>query len=230
MAINSRDDRQSGGVARLPRRDSTPNLSDHWSGHHDAVDLMQLWSTVCRSYKLVLLVALVVFCAAMYRTLTSAMQFQATGRLYLGELDGNAHPAPVQNAIEFSGTGQGELGSEIEIIHSRSLVARAILASGMNVSIEPVGQKPLVFWRWLLSRRDTRLLDAGLREVRAVNAVLSDKVLDGASYELRFKSGDTYEVHSDTGRVAAGKLLAQMVFGGFSSGCAGMVVHWPSVA
>jgi tyrosine-protein kinase Etk/Wzc len=210
MAINARDDRQSGGVARLPRRDSTPNLSDQWSGHHDAVDLMQLWSTICRSYKLVLLVALLVFCTAMYRTLTSAMQFQATGRLYLGELDGNAHPAPVQNAIEFSGTGQGELGSEIEIIHSRSLVARAILASGMNVSIEPVGQKPPVFWRWLLSRRDTRLLDAGLREVRAVNAVLSKKVADGASYELRFKSGDTYEVYSDTGRVAEGKLGEQL--------------------
>jgi tyrosine-protein kinase Etk/Wzc len=205
MAINARDDRPSGGVARLPRRDSTPNFTD-FSGSHDAVDLMQLWSTLCRSYRLVLLVALLVFCAAMYRTLTSPMQFQASGRLYLGELDGNAHPAPAQNTIEFSGTGQGELGSEIEIIHSRSLVSRAILASGMNVPIAPVGEEPPVFWRWLLSRRDSALLDRGLREVRAVNAILSEKARDGLSFELRFKTPESYELYTENRLVAVGKL------------------------
>ena len=76
----------------------------------------------------VLGVALAVFCAVMLATLVSRMQFRSVSRLYLGELEesGAKSGARSKDEIDLSAGGQGVVGSEIEIIQSRTLVAKAI--------------------------------------------------------------------------------------------------------
>ena len=173
----------------------------------DDLDLGQLWLKIRASYAVVLLVAAAVFLAVMLLTLASKTQFQATGRLYLGELDGRAGGTGVSAGdFDISGGVHGELGSEIEILRSRTLVVQAIQAAGVNVAITPAGERPSRYWRWLLSRRDPSSLDRAARELRATAATLSERFREEQRYQVRFGSNDEYEIWSESGQLGRGKL------------------------
>ncbi|HET7539017.1 MAG TPA: GNVR domain-containing protein [Polyangiaceae bacterium] len=173
----------------------------------DDLDLRQLWLKVRGSYPIVLLVAGAVFLAVMLITLASKTQFQATGRLYLGELDGRAGVTGASAGdFDISGAVHGELGSEIEILRSRTLVVQAIQAAGLNVSIAPAGEPPSRYWRWLLSRRDPSSLDRAARELRAIDATLSERFREEQRYLVRFTTNDEYEIWADAGQIGSGKL------------------------
>ncbi|HYQ40689.1 MAG TPA: GNVR domain-containing protein, partial [Polyangiaceae bacterium] len=174
---------------------------------NDDLDLGQLWLKVRESYALVLAVAAAVFLLVMLVTLVSKTQFQATGRLYLGELDARAGVTSASPGdFDISGGAHGDLGSEIEILRSRTLVVQAIQASGVNVSITPAGEQPSRYWRWLLSRRDPASLDRAARELRATDATLSDQFREEQRYNVHFVSNDEYEIWAESGRIGRGKL------------------------
>lgn len=174
---------------------------------NDALDVHQLWSSLRQNYKLVLLVALAVFAGVMSFTLLSRMNFRSTSRLYLGELDDSSKAASrASEEIDISAGAQGVVGSEVEIIQSRSLVSRAVLASGMNVAVSTVGQTTPRYWHWLLSRRDLSLLSAAAEPLRAEQTVLTDERAREQSYVLRFGSETEYEVWRDERRLGGGKL------------------------
>ena len=134
---------------RAPSRPRTSPLSPE-SLPGDSVDLVQLWNTLRDNLSTVLVVAGLLFGAVMALTLSAPMEFESTGRLYLGELDreGSAG-ASGTSELDLSGAKLGDVASEIEILRSRTLVMRAILASGHNVSIAPIGWQPPRFWRWM---------------------------------------------------------------------------------
>jgi tyrosine-protein kinase Etk/Wzc len=173
----------------------------------DDFDLGQLWLKVRESYHVVLAVAAAVFFAVMLITLVSKTQFQATGRLYLGELDSRAGVTGAGSGdFDISGGVHGELGSEIEILRSRTLVVQAIQTAGLNVSIALAGERPSRYWRWLLSRRDPSALDRAARELRAIDATLSDRFREEQQYKVRFVTNDEYEIWSETGQIGRSKL------------------------
>jgi len=174
----------------------------------DNLDIQQLWHTIRQGLPLVLGVAFAVFTTVMVATLLSRMQFRSVGRLYLGELESSGASAqgrPGQE-LEISASSQGVVGSEMEIIQSRSLVSRAILESGMNVSITAVGRKPPRYGRWLLARRDPLMLDAASEELTAKDSLLTDRRAQEQAYRLRFVSDTDYEVWRETEKLARGKL------------------------
>jgi tyrosine-protein kinase Etk/Wzc len=174
----------------------------------DSLDIHQLWQTIRQGLPLVLGVAIAVFTTVMVATLLSRMQFRSVGRLYLGELESsgaNAQGRPGQE-LEISATSQGVVGSEMEIIQSRSLVSRAILESGMNVGISEVGRKTPRYGQWLLARRDPLLLDTASEELTAKDSLLTDRRAQEQAYTLRFVTDTSYEVWRENEKLGAGKL------------------------
>ena len=174
----------------------------------DALDLAQLWSAVRQHYRFVLGVSVVTFALVMAVTLASRMSFRAVGRLYLGELEesGKAQQSSAANEVAITANNQGVVGSEVEIIQSRSLVSRAILDSGLNVSIVAVGQPQPRYGQWLASRRNPARLDAAADEIRATNSTLSDAYGKERVYKIRFVSDTEYEVFTGDQRQGSGHL------------------------
>jgi uncharacterized protein involved in exopolysaccharide biosynthesis len=174
----------------------------------DSLDIHQLWLTIRQGLPLVLGVAIAVFTTVMVATLLSRMQFRSVGRLYLGELESSGANAPGRpgQELEISASSQGVVGSEMEIIQSRSLVSRAILESGMNVGIAAVGSKTPRYGQWLLARRDPLLLDTASEELTAKDSLLTDRRAQEQAYTLRFVTDTSYEVWRENEKLGAGKL------------------------
>jgi tyrosine-protein kinase Etk/Wzc len=175
-------------------------------GRPDAFDVRQLWATLRQHYRFVLCMALCVSAAVMAATLASHMTFRSVSRLYLGELEEGKAPSRSKEEIDLSVGSQGVVGSELEIIQSRTLVAKAILDSGLNVSIDVLGQKPPRYGQWLLSHRDAGSLDVAPRALRAADARLTDQNARSQSFSVRFLSAQEYEARREDGQVARGRL------------------------
>src|SRR6185369_3847255 len=167
----------------------------------DAFDVRQLWATLRQHYRFVLCVALCVFAAVMAATLASHMKFRSVSRLYLGELEEGKSPSRGKEEIDLSVGSQGVVGSELEIIQSRTLVAKAILDSGLNVNIDLAGQKPPRYGQWLLSHRDAASLDLAARALRASDARLTDQNARPLAFSVRFTTPHDYEARLEDGRV-----------------------------
>jgi tyrosine-protein kinase Etk/Wzc len=176
-----------------------PPLPGPATEQRDLFDVRQLWQTIRQHYWLVAGVGVAVFLAVMTATLVSHMQFRSVARLYLGELESlNGNGAGrTQDELEISAANQGVVGSEIEIIQSRSLVSRAALDSGLNVLIAKRGQEQPRYWKWLLGRRDPGLLDRAAQELRAEGSLLTDGRALERAYTLRFSSEKDYEVRDE---------------------------------
>jgi tyrosine-protein kinase Etk/Wzc len=148
----------------------------------EGLDLSQLWGMVRDNTRLVLAIGGAVFVLVMAHCLTSPMTFRSVARMYLGEFEGKSQPSG--GNLDIGAGTSSEAGSEIEVLRSRSMVRRAILASGLNVTIAPPGWKTPLFWHWLLSRRDPKLLDVATNQLGATETSLAEDVVERRSYRI----------------------------------------------
>jgi tyrosine-protein kinase Etk/Wzc len=174
----------------------------------DSVDFVELWETIVQHSRLILGIALAVFVAVMAATSVAHMDFQSTGRLYLGELEAKAHPA-ASSDFDLGGEAQGAVGSELEILRSRTLVEQAILEAGLNTSVLPHGQEPPRYLPWLVSRRDPQLLDRGLRELQPKDASLPAGTRKPRTLVVKFDDERAYTVLAADGGVLAHGALGE---------------------
>jgi uncharacterized protein involved in exopolysaccharide biosynthesis len=146
-------------------------------------------------------------------TLVSPMKFRAQGSLYLGELQAD-RPAPgqVPEQLDFLGGRHEHVGTEVEILKSRSLITRAVLASGLNVRLVPQGWGAPRYWRWRLGGRNRALLDRGAAQVLASGAVAGED----AEFTVQFAAGGRYEIGRGKARVGSGRLGAPFRGGGLA--------------
>lgn len=172
----------------------------------DSVDILRLLALLRQKWVFICIVGLLTFSAVMAYTFRSHMTFSSSGRLYLGELS-NKHT--VAEEIDISG-GQGDVSSEIEILSSRSLIAKAVTASGLNVHLTTEGETRPRYWEWRLSERDPELFDAALRRVRATNTHFLSRTRDAEAFMVRFSSPDAFDVlsYGDDGAAQASERLA----------------------
>ncbi|HTQ08037.1 MAG TPA: GNVR domain-containing protein [Polyangiaceae bacterium] len=201
------------GNERAKHASSAPLLREVWSGPapepapRDALSGAELWRLVRRHYGMVLAVGVVTLGVVLAFTLFSRMEFRASGRLYLGELEGPKRAGPSESErLDFSGETQGDVWSEVEIMTSSELVKRAILTSGANVEVEVSGRPAPRYLAWRLARRDPRLLDAGLRELRARDSELGEAARRGATFRVHFVNPSEYEVFAGGSRRGRGRL------------------------
>ncbi|MFZ5890682.1 MAG: GumC family protein [Myxococcota bacterium] len=191
--------------------DSSEQPRGTWSAppapNGDAVDVAEIWDTLHDHRWLMLAMLLLGLLGMLGATLLSRMQFKATGGLYLGDLDerGVASGAPSE-ALDFLGGGRAELGTEIEVLKSESLVSRAILESGLNLSVTRSDRPPLRYLEWRMARRDPGLVDPVSRELTARGALLIATPHNQA-YQVRFSNDSEYALFSKGKEVARGKLL-----------------------
>ncbi|MDB4973022.1 MAG: hypothetical protein JWN48_1363, partial [Myxococcaceae bacterium] len=190
-----------------PVRNSAASATPVESG----IDLRELLGTLAENYGIILGVAAIFFCCVMAHTLTSSMSFKSSGRLYLGDLETKSRPGGSHaGELDISGGVQGDVGSEIEILKSQSLVSQAILDSGLNVTVRPVGWRPPKFWQWLLAKRDPKLLDVPAKELKVVDTSLSDDSRGSQRFQVDFVSDEEYELRADDQLLGRGKLRTSL--------------------
>jgi tyrosine-protein kinase Etk/Wzc len=124
-------------------------------------DLRRIWLAIVESKWLIGGATLAVTLAFLIFTLFSRMDFHVEGSMYLGDAQSSKSPTAGRagEMLDFLGSlGQSEVGAELEVIRSRTLVDQAIRESGLNVSLEPIGWRPMRYLRWRLSLRNRDLL------------------------------------------------------------------------
>ncbi len=179
----------------------------------ETLELGEIWATL-REHRLWLLMSVLLALAlTLALTLASRMEFKASGGLYLGDLDERGAPSGASETLDFLGGGRAELGTEVEVIKSETLVGRAISEAGLNVSITPLGATPARYLRWRLSERDPGLIDLAARELRARGAELPEKARAQA-YRVKFSSSDQYELSSGGKALAKGRLNEPLLIPG----------------
>ena len=150
-------------------------------------------------------------------TFLSPMKFRARGSLYLGELqEPRSSQSAMPEQLDFLGGRSGDVGTEIEILRSRTLIKRAVLASGLNVWLAPRGWSPPPYWRWRLEHRVPHLLDVGARQVLAAGADLADARAGVSEFTIRFGDAGSYEIGSAQRPLGTGTLGAPFKAGGLS--------------
>ncbi|HVT08392.1 MAG TPA: polysaccharide biosynthesis tyrosine autokinase [Polyangia bacterium] len=168
----------------------------------ERIDVGQIWATVRDGRRVILLCAAAVLLAVSLLTIFGHMRFKAHGSLYLGELQGKGAAGLSQpDQFELFGDRGGDVGTEIEILKSHDLLARAIQESGFNVSISPVGWSPPRYWRWRLTRRRLDLLDPASEQVIARDADVVDGATEPRRFIVAFLPGGAYQVLSRSGRL-----------------------------
>jgi tyrosine-protein kinase Etk/Wzc len=177
----------------------------HGPAPDEGVDLSQVGATLREGLPLILRIAGSVFAVVMGFTCLSHMDFSSSGRLYLGELDAKA-ASKRDGELDLSGGSQHDVGSEIEILKSRSQVASAIMQSGLNVSLSRPGWAPPRFVSWRLSGRDPALLDGGASEVAAINTTIPTQSRGEREFKVRFRSATDYELWSEDSLLGKGRL------------------------
>jgi tyrosine-protein kinase Etk/Wzc len=177
---------------------------------HQELDLVLLWSAIKEHRRFIFGVALLLWLVVMAQTLLTRMEFQSTGRLYLGELDSRPSPS-TEGGLELLGNSESDVASEVEIIRSRSIMSEAVAKSGMAAYIGPLDWSPPRFWEWLLSRRDPKLLRGATREVSISDASLPDDAREGEGFVVRFNSAHDYEVLAEGESIARGVLDVPLV-------------------
>lgn len=170
------------------------------------IDIFTLWAAVRDQWKFIARVGASVLLVALTATLLMRPNFKATGRLYLGELDAKNKAAAAAGEFDIVGGGPSDVASELEIIKSRSLLLQAIATSGLNASIVPKGWTSPRMWKWLLLRRDPRLMQGAKNELAVTSASLAEGALEPQAFEVRFTSPREYELYAEHALVAKGEL------------------------
>jgi tyrosine-protein kinase Etk/Wzc len=140
-------------------------------------------------------------------TCLSRMEFSSSGRLYLGEMGGKHESRGNNPELALSGQEQGDIANEMEILRSRSNIIKAVLASGLNVTIAPTGSTAPRYWQWRMSGRDPGLLEQGTQDLQAVQTQLAPHLTLAQRYQVALLGADAYQVS------AAGTVLGSCVLG-----------------
>lgn len=184
----------------------------------DLIQIGELWSAIRQHLRFIACCAFGVGGLVLLATFVLGMKFVSTGQLYLGEVDHRSGGAPAEAHREFdlSGGAEGHVASELEILQSPSLVRRAALESGLNVTIAPAGRGRVSFLRWLVSKRDLSLIDGARDQVLPTQALLGPLVRTPQTYRVLFVDGSRYELWGDSGKLGAGKLEEALTVGDLS--------------
>jgi tyrosine-protein kinase Etk/Wzc len=172
--------------------------------HDDSFDISALWMTLKENRNRVFGIASVLFSLILVATAFSSMSFKSSGRLYLGELE--TKQGAGGNDLDLSGGSRGDVASEVEILKSQSLLSRAILDSGLNVSVLPSGWKRPRFLTWFLSRRDPELLAVPENSIVASHAVLAETYRGEQVFTAQMTGPRKYALYS------AGELIGNGTF------------------
>ncbi|MET0282822.1 MAG: hypothetical protein ABW352_00050, partial [Polyangiales bacterium] len=170
------------------------------------IDVGTLFKAIAENWRFIARVGFSIMLVVLTLTLLMRMNFKATGRLYLGELDNKSLGGGANGGLDLLGGASGEVASEIEIMRSHSLVRQAIASSGLNVVVRPAGWKPPRLYKWLAVGRDPHEIRGAAGELTASDAALAEGILEPQKLQLRFDSPTEYQVFSDGQAIGKGTI------------------------
>jgi hypothetical protein len=161
----------------------------------DLVELGVLWQFVRQRLRFVFVFGVVVTVVVYVLSFALGPGFLATGQLYLGEVEQKPPPAQgTADGFDMYVPGGSAVASEVAILQSRSLIRRAILDSGLNVSVSRAGRGGVSYLTWLLSGRDASLIDGPIEEIRPTSAALPATVLKKKRFRVTFRERGEYDI------------------------------------
>ncbi|MBU2751817.1 polysaccharide biosynthesis tyrosine autokinase [Acidithiobacillus thiooxidans] len=194
----------------LQRRPSIANNSERMGDEGEKIDLSALLRSLKRHWRLPLGLAGVGAVLAILITLFSVPVFESSGSVYLGnaEKDQAAVSAATEGLSLVPGLVQApNLETQVQIMQSRQVVERAIVRSGVNVSILNPDQSPVVhFWYWLVSGHSFNIYEHQKTGLRATLAEAVNPDIYGKSLDLKFTKDGHYQIFDDKNLILNGVL------------------------
>ncbi|MBX2812836.1 MAG: hypothetical protein KTR25_13545 [Myxococcales bacterium] len=180
---------------------------------NESIDLLQLLAALRSSWRFLFFCGAVTFVLVVGITLLSSMEFKASARLYLGEVDtGGAVP----DQLGVQGERLQGVVTEVEILRSRYLARKAVVAAGANVLIAPTGWRPPNYFRWRWSGRDLKLTDGTRGALRARDVQVANDHTEPITYEVRLESEADYALYFEGRFVGEGKIGVPLRIPGLS--------------
>jgi len=152
----------------------------------DEFDLQHFIRAFTRRWRLIAGVAAITTLIALFVVLTSEPRFTATGTVYLGEGGQNSGTTDQANFISDYEV-YSTVNAAVELLQSQSLLEQAILETGLNVRIVPVGQPQMTYLHWRLHYgRSVEAFAPGPNTLTAPFAIFGDPAAEGAIFRIVF--------------------------------------------
>ncbi|WP_232821339.1 GumC family protein [Acidithiobacillus ferrivorans] len=186
-------------------------LGGHDAGASDEINLGPVLQAIKTGWKWPVIVGGAFAFLAVILVLISPPVFNAKGTLYLGqaEKDHSGSSSGVEGLSQLTGIAQGSsMVTQIEILQSRDIVRRAILASGINAQAWKTGHPPsgLTDAGWRLGGEKLSLYAPAADALRALYAHVTDPSLKGQTLTVDFGSGGHYRILHDQQVLLTGQL------------------------
>ncbi|WP_308165645.1 GumC family protein [Acidithiobacillus ferrooxidans] len=187
-------------------------IGAHDTGESDEINLGPILQAVREGWKWpVALGGAFAFLAVVIVLFTKPV-FNASGTLYLAQAEKtqSAGSGSVDGVSLLSGLlAQGSsMETQVEIINSRDMIERAVLASGINAQVWQIGHRPsaLTFAGWKLGGQRLSLYAPGPQALRALYAHVTDPALQGETLTIRFGQAGQYQILHHGQALLTGKL------------------------
>ncbi len=164
----------------------------------DEIELGALFQSLKEGWRVPVLLGGIAASVAVIVVLFSRPVFDASGSLYLGsaEKSQSVSSGALSGFSLLSGLMQGSsMATQVDIVHSRSFVEQAILASGINAEVWQAGEQPGVrFWYWLLGGHSLSIYAPPSTALHAVLADVTAPDLVKKKLTIHFSTGGRYQI------------------------------------
>ena len=186
-------------------------LGGHDAGASDEINLGPVLQAIKTGWKWPVILGGTFAFLSVIIVLSTRPVFNASGTLYLGqaEKDQSMSSSGADTLSLLTGIAQGSsMVTQIEIIKSRDIVQRAVLASGINAQIWKAGQPPsgLTDAGWRLGGKKLSLYAPAADALRALYAHVTDPSLKGQILTIDFSQGGHYRILHDRQVLLIGQL------------------------
>ncbi len=175
------------------------------------MDFAEIGTLLRRRFWVIVLFAIAGTLLALIAVFTAVPQFTATGALYLGDAQsaaGNASDSSGLFSQNFA--SQSDIETQIELITSKAIVQQALLETGLNARIDPLGATKLRFLRWRIGDHgDIGAYQPGPHALQALYATMP------GAYTVILGANETYSIYPKT---IVGKPILTGVLGQPASG------------
>jgi uncharacterized protein involved in exopolysaccharide biosynthesis/Mrp family chromosome partitioning ATPase len=178
-------------------------------------DFQELYLGIRRKWHVIALVTLLATALGLYAAMTAPPSFIAFDTVFLGDGAQISNSDPGANFLSDYQL-VSSVNTQIQLIQSPDLLQQAILETGLNAFIRPVGWEPLSYWKWrYLKHKSIAAFAPGPADLVAQFAMFGDPASQGVSYRLRFGPDGHYELFSArSGKAAAlSGVLGQVLSG-----------------
>jgi uncharacterized protein involved in exopolysaccharide biosynthesis/Mrp family chromosome partitioning ATPase len=151
----------------------------------DEFDLQNFIRAFTRRWRLIAGITAVFTVLALYFVLHASPLFLATGTVYLGVGDNNSGDDQTNFLSDYQVVSS--VNAQVQLLESQSLVEQAILETGLNASIIPVGQHRITYSRWRFHYgKSIEVFAPGPETLVAPFAVFADPASPGAAFRIVF--------------------------------------------